>query len=672
MFTFTEEHLRAMFELAQFEIPQDEIVFFGLRGVSPVDANSGFAESHRVVEKGVDFLHMRCTIGQWRPGSGIALHPGSTVPHLSGVQSRVANNGDGVNMLATCYLTKLTGSSDHRYVKGDHGITSSLGPHRAFRNAAKLPIWRTGDDSDYEGDDRLLYQAAFDNLHCARRIDQNTPKFSSLGCQVVAGLPGGPTATPGGEKGAWKAFIEVAYGVSQLRFSYALFNEGEAMRTAVLGAESRAPTVRFGSTGELAMHVQKGLIAKGFDIGDAGADGIIGFQTLRAVRDVQLAAFGASEVDLVVGPMTADSIGIDWPVSGSEADQDRGDGGPDATPDRGSIDMVEAEDDADIETRLPPAAVPTFEVETHREQRGNGRFRWVFDDPGDGTRRLLGSEANFGGFAGMARLRGFNAEKAPTYSHADWLDAHGAWAALIEPTGEGESHNSFTCLNSYDRAAFTFGFYQLAAHTPNDNLVLLFRKLLATDEAAIYFPDLALSGGKVHLRDAGNLRPLEGAQDRRDGENRPREQGAFMEYLNANMKDVDAAERRAASRLIHWACHSETHRRIQVDVAVALAKKKVARIAQRVAQHGTSLDERPMPVVAMALDILHNGRGGRMTFVRIADALKAPDPLPELAKIGRTGTFADRIDRVASRAGSLLGKGAFGRLRYNSAANDFL
>lgn len=671
MFLFTEDHLKAMFELSQFEVPEDEILFFGLRGVSPVDPGGGFAESHRVVEKGVDFLHMRCTIGQWRPGSGIALHPGSTVPHLSGVQSRVANNGDGVNMLATCFLTKLIGSSDHRYVKGDHGITSSLGPHRAFRNAAKLPIWRTGDDSDYEGDDRLLYQAAFDNLHCARRIDPNTPNFSSLGCQVVAGLPGGRTSDPGGEKGAWKAFIEAAYGVPQRRFRYALFNEGEAMRTATLGQESRSPTVRFGSTGDLARRVQAGLIEMGFDIGDAGADGIIGFQTLRAVRDVQLSAFGHSEVDLVVGPMTADAIGIDWPSPGSEADQERGDGELGPTPDRGSIDLVEADDDADVETRPPPPAAPPFEVETVRERRSNGKFRWVFEDPEHGTRRLLGSEAGFGGFAGMARLRGFKAENAPLYAHADWLDEHGPWAALIEPTGEGESHNSFTCMNSYDRAAFTFGFYQLAAHTPNDNLVLLFRKLLATDEAPVYFPDLALSGGKVHLRDAGALRSLEGSQDRRDGKNRSREQGAFMEYLNADMNDVDVAERRAASRLIHWACNSKTHRRIQVEVAVALAKKKVARIAQRVAQHGTSLDGRPMPVVAMALDILHNGRGGRTTFVRIADALKAPDPLPELSKIGRSRAFADRIDRVASRAGSLLGQGVFGRLRYEAGSNDF-
>jgi hypothetical protein len=629
VFAFTEDHLEAMFELANFEVPTGEMIFFGLRGVSPVDPDGGFAASHMVQEKGVDFLHMRCAIGQWDVGNGIALYPGSTVPHFSGVEKRVADNGNGVNMLATCYLSDLPGTSDHRYSKGNHGLSSPLGPHRAFRNAEKLPIWRTGDDSDYEGDDRLLYQQAFDNLHCARRIDMNTPKFSSLGCQVVAGKAGRSISNPGGEVGPWKSFIDVAYGLSQQRFRYALFNEGEAMRTAMLGADSRAPSVRFGSTGDLVQHLQEGLEAEGFDIGSAGADGILGFKTLSAIRDVQLAAFGASEVDLVVGPMTAAAIGISWPAAEGAADGTGGipGGDPDPSGGIGSIDTAGAGDDEPEDDGVVAAAPagPPFEVETRREDRGNGKFRWVFDDPTDATRRYLGGEAGFGGFQGLARTRGFVAESAPHYSHRDWQGEHGAWAALIEPTGEGESRNSFTCLNSYDRAAFTFGFYQLAAHTPNDNLILLFRKLLATDEAGFYFPALALSGGKVHLRAGGGLRSLEGAQDRSDGENRDGEQGAFMEYLNADMHGVDAPERVAASRLIHWACHSEAHRRIQVEVAIELAQKKVARIAQKMETRGTSLDGRSMPIVAMALDILHNGRGGRTTFTRIADARNEED-----------------------------------------------
>ena len=95
-----------MFRLANFEIANNELIFFALRGTSPVEIDGGFASSHTLIDMGVDFLHMRCTLGQWRPGSGFALYPGSTVPHLRGVEARVGpkKKGAGVNMIAPCYL----------------------------------------------------------------------------------------------------------------------------------------------------------------------------------------------------------------------------------------------------------------------------------------------------------------------------------------------------------------------------------------------------------------------------------------------------------------------------------------------------------------------------------------------------------------------------------------
>jgi hypothetical protein len=144
-----------------------------------------------------------------------------------------------------------------------------------------------------------------------------------------------------------------------------------------------------------------------------------------------------------------------------------------------------------------------------------------------------------------------------------------------------------------------------------------------------------------------------------------------MDYLNADMVAVDEAERLAGSRLIHWAMHSPAHRAAQVELAVALAKKKVKRMADKVAAQGASLDGRPMPQVALAFDILHNGRGGSSTFPKIARALDSGDPMAALAQIGRTEAFRDRIDRVAARAKQLLGTGDFGRMRYRAASNAF-
>ncbi|UWQ74404.1 peptidoglycan-binding protein [Leisingera sp. M658] len=661
MFELTEDHIRGMFHLANFEVPTDEMVFFGLRGCSPVAQQGVMSNRHTMVEKGTDFRHQRCTIGQWIPGEGFAVFAGSTVPNISGIAKYMSNNGNGVNMLAPCYLTDLPDSSDHRYQKGDHGLKSALGPHRAFRNANKLPVWRTGDDTDYEGNDRLVYETAYDNLHCSRYMDHTAPGYSSLGCQVVAGIAGRRSSNPGGEKGPWKAFVDAAYALPQQQFRYALFNEGEASRTVALGTNGRSPSIRFGSTGELAKQVQQGLIEAGHFIGSVGADGVIGFQTLNAIRDVQLEAFGPTGVDLVVGPATAAEIGLSWPGAGGVTTV--------PTDSRGGLGALSFDPD-DEEDDGGAAQTAEFDPPIRKETRPNGKLRWVFNDPEDGTRRYIGTEARISGskFKGLARVRGFTSEKAPIYGYKVWANEFDHWAAFIEPTAMGESQGSFSCVNSYDRAAFTFGFFQFAAHTPDANLIVLFRKLLDLPDAEHYFPDLSLVGGRVHQITAFGTTSLEGAQDRLDGNSRPGEQGGFMTYLNTNMTSVDDAELKAASRLIQWACRSQDHRLAQVELAIEAAKSKVAIAAQKVSQKGATLDGAPMPVCAMVMDILHQGRG---TYTRIATALNAADQMHALRQVGRTAGYAARIDLVATKASSLLGSGTLGKLRYDVGAKDF-
>jgi hypothetical protein len=422
--------------------------------------------------------------------------------------------------------------------------------------------------------------------------------------------------------------------------------------------------VRFGSTGDLVLHLQEALVDRNFDVGRTGPDGILGFKTLEAIRDIQLEAFGASGVDLVCGQATAAEIGISWPIAEGKTADPALEIVSDAI---GGIDFVNDGVGSEIDDR----DVEVFVATPERETKPNGKVRWVFEDPVDETRRYIGSEEKLQGFRGLARIRGFDAENAPIYDHKDWANQFGSWAALIEPTGLGESQNSFTCLNSYDRAAFTFGFYQLAAHTVNDNLILLFRKLLESAEAPRYFPDLRLIGGKVHQETSSGTVSLEGAQRRADGKNRVGEQGGFMDYLNRDMNSVDTAELQAASRLIHWATHSEEHRSIQVEVAIELARKKVKRIAERMPGQGTSLDGRPMREIALSLDILHNGRGGSTTFPRIGRALKSDNPMAELSKIGRTDIFAGRIDRVRKAAERMQKLKLVKDLRYDAAANEF-
>src|SRR2546425_705153 len=76
------------------------------------------------------------------------------------------------------------------------------------------------------------------------------------------------------------------------------------------------------------------------------------------------------------------------------------------------------------------------------------------------------------------------------YNPADYSEQSGFWAHFIYPTARAESKGSFFCLNTYDRAKFTFTFMQFAAHVPDGDFVKFFKKLLALPNGADYFPKL--------------------------------------------------------------------------------------------------------------------------------------------------------------------------------------
>ena len=64
----------------------------------------------------------------------------------------------------------------------------------------------------------------------------------------------------------------------------------------------------------------------------------------------------------------------------------------------------------------------------------------------------------------------------PVYDATQYVSTLDQWAYLLDVTAVCESKLRLNLINTYDRARFTFGFYQLAAHTPKDNLILLFRQ----------------------------------------------------------------------------------------------------------------------------------------------------------------------------------------------------
>lgn len=312
-FKLKEEHLVKLFKAANFSVPNDEMVFVGLRGCVPLmSGGTDFADNHMLEYLGTDHVHLRCTIAQWRPGNGLAVFPASTVPYIDQIKAAVKKGGSGTNMLALGYF-----HGRHGYTKGDHGLSRPASRHRAFRNESFLPLWRTADDADYEGDDLFqTHTVPYDNIHCAWQQNASANWFSSNGCQVIVGRPRVIAKGWNAELGPWATFVDNAYALSQSRFNYALFSGREVAAAASLSDTHPPQTVRFGSSGELVELVQDALMKHGYDIGPAGADGDLGLGTVMAISRFQKAHFGAQSIDLIVGHQTAGQLGLKWPAVG--------------------------------------------------------------------------------------------------------------------------------------------------------------------------------------------------------------------------------------------------------------------------------------------------------------------------------------------------------------------
>jgi hypothetical protein len=284
------------------------VTFFGLRGLLPrvVDDHT-FAAQQSVVLATVDYSHPRCTIGIWRPERGdFAVFPASTCPHQRYVKSAIAKGGAGANQMVTGFFT-----TDRGYKKGRHLFGSERG-HDAFRQNGDRPIRRSKDDFDFDEDDRVEFENPFDNLHAAWVTTVDTDTYSSAGCQVIVGEPRCVQRGDAPDTGPWKVFKDFAYGLDQELFPYVLLTGQDAARVAAGGSENLV-RVRFGSTGALVETVQKALEAAGHDV--HGVDQAFGKRTLTALLAFQEAEFGVGGDDGIVGPQTADALGIAWPVT---------------------------------------------------------------------------------------------------------------------------------------------------------------------------------------------------------------------------------------------------------------------------------------------------------------------------------------------------------------------
>lgn len=290
----------------------------------------------------------------------------------------------------------------------------------------------------------------------------------------------------------------------------------------------------------------------------------------------------------------------------------------------------------------------------------------------DPERFFVASAVKYQSMRGLGIVAGgIDLLNSPKYNRLVEESRLGLWAHFMAPTVAAESFGGLHLLvNSYDRAAFTFGFYQLAAHTPNENLIILFRALVKLPNARAYFPDLSLSAsGHVTQQTASGPKNLE-----REVEvtlasgNRETQIPDFMAYLNPSVASVEIRELSNAARLMHWVRRDPAAMNASVLVPYQTMRKKIDRFAPVFDLVGKE------PELAIWVsDLKHHGRGGRLVNDKIKAALREPTFEKKLAALSKidnyndanpNGQFKERRDTVGAVVNQLRREGRFAGVKF--------
>ena len=269
------------------------------------------------------------------------------------------------------------------------------------------------------------------------------------------------------------------------------------------------------------------------------------------------------------------------------------------------------------------------------------------------TKFNIGSKTLYDGNFGLFNT---SVTAGQIYNPEDYVAKYGFWAYFIYPTAMAESSGSFKCLNTYDRAQFTFTFMQYGAHVPNGDFVKFFRKLLQLPNAAEYFPKLVLSNNRIFYKSNDVLSPLENDSSSQ----------ALMDYLNPTLNDIENQELISAARFVHWAANDPKHRETQVVTAIEMYKENMKSYHKRY-----GLDHAPANVCQMICDIRHQGRA---KSDRIALALNTngnyEKAFSNLCIIGNTN-YQNRINTVRSTIKKLTDIGKFS-MKYDASRGEFV
>jgi len=307
-------------------------------------------------------------------------------------------------------------------------------------------------------------------------------------------------------------------------------------------------------------------------------------------------------------------------------------------------------DDADTETSATSSAadVGTEPIQFEFSNQNNAWFATAL-----GERFYIGNRVRYQ----QTRFGLMNTKSGPVYNPDDYAGTHGDWAYFIAPTAQAESASHFNCLNTYDKAGFTFGLVQFAAHVANGDFVQFFRELLKLNERTAYFPELELLDGRIVQRTEQGLIRLD----------LPDSSEPLKRYLNPSSGEVEPRELLSSARFIHWCQRSAAHRDTQVKVAVENARQRL-----REAQHKqVPIDGRSDKVCFVVMDILHQGRG---TYAAMKHAIGNNNDTVAYQRLLQIGAddYPERIATIKSAVAKLEAANHFGKKKYSAATNDFV
>ena len=243
------------------------------------------------------------------------------------------------------------------------------------------------------------------------------------------------------------------------------------------------------------------------------------------------------------------------------------------------------------------------------------------------------------------------------YKAEDFRHEYDFWADFVEPTAICESNRSFHCLNTYDRAAFTFGFLQYAAHVPDGDFVLWVRSILGLPAAHDWFPDLTIQNGRICKITNSGINQLEDSRSTQ----------GLMDFLNPNPDAIDNSEVINGAKFIGWqndsSARQSSPQEAQVRIGMQIFPSNMKLYARKY-----NLDGAADYICVVIADILHQGRG---SSTQIMDALRATDKYEALLAIGPSSS-KPRRDTLRSEIDNRRSSGIFGQRVYSVRDENFV